>query len=132
MSNKAKWTIKILISITLLGICISAFFIFNHLEGKDEKNIDVTIILKDKEDNIHVNDTYHNNELSLVDLLKDNYVVRMEKQTYGYVIYDFEDIKTDFHNSYLAIYVNDKYSNYGISNIVLKDDMVILFKETIL
>ena len=132
MSNKTKWIIKILISVSLIGMCIAAFIISNNLKGKDEKGIDVTIKLVDKEDNIHVNDTYHNNELSLVDLLKDNYVVRMEKQTYGYVIYDFEDIKTDFHNSYLAIYVNDNYSNYGISNIALKDDMVILFKETIL
>jgi hypothetical protein len=132
MSNKAKWIIKILISISLICICISLFIVFNNLKGKDEKGIDVTIILKDKNNNVCVDDTYHNNDLSLVELLKANYEVRMEKSTYGYILYDFEEIKTDFKNSYLAIYVNDQYSNYGISGIVLKDDMVILFKETII
>lgn len=132
MSNKAKWIIKILISISLICICISLFIVFNNLKGKDEKGIDVTIILKDKNNNVCVDDTYHNNDLSLVELLKTNYEVRIEKSTYGYIIYDFEEIKTDFKNSYLAIYVNDQYSNYGISGIVLKDDMVILFKETII
>lgn len=132
MSNKTKWIIKILISISLICICISLFIVFNNLKGKDEKGIDVTIILKDKNNNVCVDDTYHNNDLSLVELLKTNYEVRIEKSTYGYILYDFEDIKTDFKNSYLAIYVNDQYSNYGISGIVLKDDMVILFKETII
>lgn len=132
MSNKTKWIIKILISISLICICISLFIVFNNLKGKDEKGIDVTIILKDKNNNVCVDDTYHNNDLSLVELLKTNYEVRIEKSTYGYIIYDFEEIKTDFKNSYLAIYVNDQYSNYGISGIVLKDDMVILFKETII
>ena len=132
MSNKAKWIIKILISISLICVCISLFIVFNNLKGKDEKGIDVTIILKDKNNNVCVDDTYHNNDLSLVELLKTNYEVRMEKSTYGYILYDFEEIKTDFKNSYLAIYVNDQYSNYGISGIVLKDDMVILFKETII
>ena len=132
MSNKTKWIIKILISISLICICISLFIVFNNLKGKDEKGIDLTIILKDKNNNVCVDDTYHNNDLSLVELLKTNYEVRIEKSTYGYIIYDFEEIKTDFKNSYLAIYVNDQYSNYGISGIVLKDDMVILFKETII
>ena len=132
MSNKIKWIIKILISISLICICISLFIVFNNLKGKDEKGIDVTIILKDKNNNVCVDDTYHNNDLSLVELLKTNYDVRIEKSTYGYILYDFEEIKTDFKNSYLAIYVNDQYSNYGISGIVLKDDMVILFKETII
>jgi hypothetical protein len=132
MSNKAKWIIKTLISISLICICISLFIVFNNLKGKDEKGIDVTIILKDKNNNVCVDDTYHNNDLSLVELLKTNYDVRIEKSTYGYILYDFEEIKTDFKNSYLAIYVNDQYSNYGISGIVLKDDMVILFKETII
>ena len=132
MSNKAKWIIKILISISLICVCISLFIVFNNLKGKDEKGIDVAIILKDKNNNVCVDDTYHNNDLSLVELLKTNYEVRMEKSTYGYILYDFEEIKTDFKNSYLAIYVNDQYSNYGISGIVLKDDMVILFKETII
>ncbi|MCR4898051.1 MAG: DUF4430 domain-containing protein [Acholeplasmatales bacterium] len=132
MSNKAKWIIKILISISLICICISLFIVFNNLKGKDEKGIDVTIILKDKNNNVCVDDTYHNNDLSLVELLRANYEVRMEKSTYGYILYDFEEIKTDFKNSYLAIYVNDQYSNYGISGIVLKDDMIILFKETII
>lgn len=132
MSNKTKWIIKILISISLICICISLFIVFNNLKGKDEKGIDVTIILKDKNNNVCVDDTYHNNDLSLVELLKTNYDVRIEKSTYGYIIYDFEEIKTDFKNTYLAIYVNDQYSNYGILGIVLKDDMVILFKETII
>ena len=132
MSNKIKWIIKILISISLIGVCVSLFIIFNNIKGKDEKSIDVTIILKDKDNNIYVDDTYHNNSLSLVELLNNNYDVRMEKSVYGYILYDFEEVKTDFKKTYIAIYINDKYSNYGISDIVLKDEMIILFKETII
>ena len=50
--------------------------ISNNLKGKDEKGIDVTIILKDKNDNVCVDDTYHNNDLSFrVVFIKNNIAI---------------------------------------------------------
>jgi len=41
-----------------------------------------------------------------------------------------ESVITDFKTEYIAIYVNGKYSNKGVSYIVLEDGIKIEFKET--
>ena len=67
----------------------------------------------------------------LLDVLNNNYTIRTSMSTYGAVIYDIDDIKTDFNTTYIAIYVDDKYSNVGISYINIYDGMRITFKEMV-
>ena len=43
--------------------------------------------------------------------------------------FDIDDLKTDFSNTYISIYVDNTYSNFGISSIPLYDKENILFKE---
>ena len=65
-------------------------------------------------------------------MLEKNYKVRTSTSIYGYILLDIDDIKTDFKTTYIAIYVDDNYSNVGISGIVLYDGMRIAFKEMVI
>ena len=67
---------------------------------------------------------------ALFNLLNNNYQIRYETSIYGVTLLDIDSIKTDFRNSYIAIYIDDKYSNFGISSINLYDGIKISLKET--
>ena len=41
-----------------------------------------------------------------------------------------ESVTTDFVTEYIAIYVNGKYSNKGVSYITLENKILIEFRET--
>lgn len=126
-----KLIIKIIISIMVIGFAVGAILIFNNLTKpkRIDHNIDVNIILIDKDNNVLVNDNLEGKDKLLKELLEENYDVRIEKKNYGSVIYDFNEVKTDFVTSYISIYVDDKYSNYGIDYIQLYDKIKITFKE---
>ena len=63
-------------------------------------------------------------------MLNENYKIRYEDSTYGVKLLDMESIKTDFKTTYLAIYVDGKYSSKGVSYIELHNGIIIEFKET--
>ena len=102
---------------------------------KNEIIYNITIILFDYEKEIS-NKSYDLNKDqatkkdALFNLLNNNYQIRYETSIYGVTLLDIDSIKTDFRNSYIAIYIDDKYSSYGISSINLYDGMKISLKET--
>lgn len=103
----------------------------------NEKEItyNITIILVDYEKEISNKSYKLNKDLALkknalFNLLNDNYQIRYETSIYGVTLLDIDSIKTDFRNSYIAIYIDDKYSNFGISSINLYDGIKIKLKET--
>ncbi len=92
--------------------------------------VEVNIILYDIDNNIIINDKLEGNNKSLFELLDENYKIRYENSTYGVKLLDMESVTTDFKTKYIAIYVNDKYSNKGVSYIALENGIKIEFKET--
>ena len=123
-----KLIIKILVSLILIGIAIGTFFIVNNLSNKDSGTINIK--LYDINDNmISDKDINYKREDKLIDILENNYTIRTTNSTYGIVLLDIDDIKTDFKTTYIAIYIDDKYSNYGVSGIKLYNGMKISFKE---
>ena len=123
-----KLIIKIIVSIILIGIAIGTFFIVNNLSNKDSGTINIK--LYDINDNmISDNDINYKKEDKLIDILENNYTISTTNSTYGIVLLDIDDIKTDFKTTYIAIYIDDKYSNYGVSGIKLYNGMKISFKE---
>lgn len=131
---KKKLIIKIIISVVLLA-CLIGVFAYEKTKQKPASKADgvVTIVVEDKSGKEVVN---KNIEFlkgdNLVDLLDENFKVVMEDGPYGKVIYSIENVETDFQTSYLAIYVDGKYSEVGLSYIELRDKLVVKFVETVL
>ena len=123
--------IKIVISLILIIATILVVYYFKQNKQTDDLK-EITIIVVNKNEEEIINDTYEVKKESLFDILDENYEIRYKEDIYGKVLYDIENIKTDFYTSYIAIYINDVYSNLGISSIILKDNMVITLKETII
>ena len=67
---------------------------------------------------------------TLFGLLTENFEVTYEEAQFGVLLYGVDHIQTDFINTYVALYVNGTYSNYGISSISLEDGAVYSFRET--
>lgn len=130
---KKQLTLKILITIVLLIIATVVLVVTNKInKDKSTAKVEGTItielvnidgIKESKDIDFKKGDTVWS-------LIKDNYEVRYDNSTYGIVLYDINDIKTDFTNEYIAIYVDDKYSNVGISYIEIKDGLVVSLRET--
>ena len=125
-----KLIIKIIVSLILIGIAIGTFFIINNISssGSGTLNIKVYDI---NENMVSDKDIEFKKEDKLIDILENNYQIRTSNSIYGIVLYDIDDIKTDFTTTYIAIYIDDKYSNYGVSGIKLYDGMRISFKEMV-
>jgi hypothetical protein len=115
----------------------------NEISGSESNNslekieivYNITIILFDYEKEISnrsydLNKDQATKKDALFNLLNNNYQIRYETSIYGVTLLDIDSIKTDFRNSYIAIYIDDKYSNFGISSINLYDGMKISLKET--
>ena len=124
-----KLIIKIIVSVILIGISIGTFFIVRNLNKNDSDgliNIKVydinDVLVSDKNIKFKKDDKF-------IDILENNYTIRTSVSTYGYILYDIDDIKTDFKKTYIAIFIDDKYSNVGISGIVLYDGMRVSLKE---
>ena len=102
----------------------------NKPSDNDIIEYNINIIIKDKDSNILKNDMILADSNNLIDVLEKNYEIRYEREGVGVFLYDIGPLKTDKWNSYIAIYVNDKYSNYGIDRIVLAEGLKIEFRET--
>ena len=124
-----KIIIKVIVSLILIGIAIGTFFIVDNLRKNSyDGTLNIKVydidekLLSDKDISFKKDD-------KLINILEDNYTIRTSTSTYGYILLDLDELKTDFKTTYIAIYVDDKYSNYGISGIKLYDGMRISFKE---
>ena len=138
-----KLIIKIIISIVIITLAIIGISLYNQ-KYKNKKpanndttntetnvSISVTIIAYDIDKNKICDDKYDGNNKTLFDILNENYDIRYdESESLGVRLLDFESIKTDFKKEYIAIYVDNKYSNRGISFIELHDGIIIELKET--
>jgi len=126
-----KIIIKVLVSLILIGIAIGTFFVVNSFKNKSAGTINIKlydiddVLISEKDINYNLDD-------KLIDILKENYKIRTSTSIYGVVLYDIDDLKTDFKTTYVAIYIDDKYSNYGVSGIELYDGMKISFKEMVI
>ena len=125
-----KLIIKILVSLILIGIAIGTFFIINHISNSGSGRINIKVY-DINETMVSDKDIEFKKDDKLIDLLEKNYTIRTSSSTYGLILYDIDSIKTDFTTTYIAIYIDDKYSNYGISSIKLYDGMRISFKEMV-
>ncbi len=126
-----KLSFKITLCVLLIGIAISSLFLYKSLLVKKNDSLGkITIVLEDIDKKVLSEKQFDFvEEDTLFGILITNYQVRYEDSMYGKVIYDIDDIKTDFTKTYISIYVNNIYSQVGISSIPLIDGDLILFRE---
>ncbi len=121
--------IKIVVSILLVATVIITLVLVNKNEVKNDEIYNVNIVVSNREETIR-NDNYQiKSDVTLFNLLDTNYDIVYDETIYGVRLLGIDTIITDFKSSYIAIYVDNKYSNYGISNIKLYDGIKISFKE---
>lgn len=128
-----KNLLKIFIAIILIGINVLVFFLVqNHFKNKGKGDVvSINMMLIDKNSVVIFDEIKEakNNEC-VYDILIKYHDVRAMDSIHGKVIFDIDTVKTKFYTeSYIAIYVNDVYSNMGISYIYASEGLKITFKE---
>lgn len=131
---KKSLLVKIILSICLIACFIGVVFYQKSKQkpaSKADGVVTIVVVNKSGEEVVNKNIEFVKGD-NLVDLLDKNFKIVTEDGMYGKIILSIEDIVTDFETSYLAIYVNDEYSQVGLSYIELKDKLVVKFVETVL
>lgn len=130
---------KLIVTVAVLIFAGISFFMSDYFRQTDDSGT-ITIILIDQ-----IDDTIINEEISFeegdtfFEVLMENYDLRCANSSYqpvvctedslmGNVILVFDDVETDWNNSYIAIYIDDEYSTYGIDNIPLEDESIYRFE----
>lgn len=114
------------IIITIVGVSLLAgLLVFVSINPPAKKEGQCLILVYDEELVYEKNLTFKKGQ-TLFELMNENFTIIMD----GNVILSIDDVKTDFVNEYIAIYINDLYANKGIRQIELKDKDVISFRVT--
>lgn len=125
--------IKVLISVFFLSLAIAALITSKQIEKKNAVSQDVgtiTIEIVTLDNKVNKREFNYKEGDSVWSIIKENYIVRYSETQTGVWLYDIDDVKTDFTTTYLAIYVDDVYSNYTIDGIKIKDGLVVSLRET--
>lgn len=122
---------KVVISIASIILLITTLFFFSY--NNNDSVGTISIILVNNTDQSETKQFTFKKEDSLFDIIDRNFSVvcgdrfytpstTCEKVTFGSrVIFEIDDLITDFETSFIAIYENDVYSNLGIDSIILND-----------
>ncbi|MCR5112848.1 MAG: DUF4430 domain-containing protein [Acholeplasmatales bacterium] len=129
-----KNLIKIVIALLMVGICVLAFVLVNYynksqVKRAEDGSIHVQVLVIDIDSNTLSDNSYSTDNSSLYDLMDEHYTLKTEDGTYGKVLLGIDNLITDFNTTYIAIYVNGDYANYGISTLQISDGDVFEFKE---
>lgn len=123
--------IKIVVAVIVLAIAITSIVIYkSQQEPAAEISGTVTIELVPLSGESVTKQLEYQTGDTLFGLLTENFEVTYEEGQFGILLYGVDQIQTDFINTYVALYVNGTYSNYGISSIPLEDGEVYSFRET--
>ena len=125
--------IKVLITVFFLSLAIGVLITSKQIEKKNAVSQDVgtiTIEIVTLDNKVNKREFNYKEGDSVWSIIKENYTVRYSETQTGVWLYDIDDVKTDFTTTYLAIYVDDVYSNYTIDGIKIKDGLVVSLRET--
>lgn len=130
---------KTLIKFGLLVVGLVALFItyklfFNSGGAKGDGTITLIVIDENGDEVIH-DELEFRHKMTLLEVIQKHYRVtcrgpfnRVEDACSpkdNIVILGIEDVQTDFNRTFLAIYVNNKFSKVGINDIEFQDGDVI-------
>lgn len=130
---------KVMITFAALIVAGLAFW-FSSINRNDSLG-HISITVSNELNEIVIDDSFDfTDDDTLLDILIDNYEIGCADSSYnisdtcdsmtGNIVLKINDVETDWDNNYIAIYVNDIYSVYGIESIVLHDGDVYNFSFT--
>ena len=138
MNNK----LKIILSLVLLiAVVVSVKLLLPDQQANSDGHITFILVNETGEEVINEEIPYYKGD-TLYDVLQRKYDVlcaniEYEKDDtcsydseYGKALLQIEDVETDWYNSFLALYINDEYANYGVSKLPFKDGDIIRFVWT--
>lgn len=128
---KKELIIKIIITIVSLIIVVFVG-IFILRESVSTTNGECIIEVIDINNQKVINDRISFKEGdSLLQLLNNNYELRIDDSYGSTFIYDIDEVKTG-GDTFLAIYVNNEMSMFGVDQIELTDGLIISFRVTMI
>lgn len=122
--------LKIVVSVLLITTVVLTLVLSNRNEAKSGEIYHVNIVISNQKEIIKDDNYEINSDVTLFNLLDSNYELVYDETVYGVRLLGIDTIITDFKTSYIAIYVDNNYSSYGISKIKLYDGIKITFRET--
>jgi len=135
---------KLGISIIVLVIAIAGYFGFSQLNKNDIIG-EITITVVDEiGDTVSSKQFFFTEEDTLFSILNENFEVGCADSSYhltdvceeqlfnSRIILKIDSVETDWFNTYIGIYENGEYSNFGIDSIALNDGDVFLFEYTVI
>lgn len=108
---------KILATVLLITLIVSTAPKINDYEGSGE----IIIII---ESNHYSYSYYMGNDHGFVHILKENHHVLINNG----ILYELDDLSTNFIDDYIVIYFNGMYSYYGVLELPLCNMCVYEFK----
>ena len=133
---------KLVLIIIVLAAAAAGFLMSEiFVNGDEEGTIDIVLIDKDGNTVKDITVTF-DDEDTLLALLQEYFDVECADMSYnpttcdnhpilGNVILTLDDVETDWTNTYIAIYVDDEYSTFGVDNIPLDDRTEYRFEHSI-
>ena len=128
MLLRKMFYLKLIITAFLIGL-VSFIGTISFTPANDEYGT-VTIEIVNKDGFLITDRISFEEDSDLFNILRYNYEIEYIEYSIGVVLLCIESICTDFNNSYIAIYINGDYSNYGLSIIPLKDGSIYSFIYT--
>ena len=133
---------KLILTAIALAFGALGFFVYETLH-QTEGDGSVTIVVVDENDNVTYSEIHRfTEEDTLFSILQDTFDLSCANNMYqpsdcsdtsffGTVILGIDDLDTDWTTDYIAIYINDEYSGYGIDGIQLRDGDTYRFEYTL-
>ena len=134
---------KLVYSIIILVVSFASFSVYSQLNNNDTVG-EITIIIVDEIGDTVSSKTYDfTKEDTLFSILQDNYEIGCADSSYhittvcepllfnSRVILKVNSVETDWTNTFIAVYENDEYSNYGIDSISLNAGDVFRFEYSL-
>ena len=127
-----KLWLKIAVAILVIAIAGTSIYLYrkNNQPPIADFSGAVTVEMVDIAGNVTSQQLTFETGDTLLSLLAKHYEVNYRDDQFGAVLLGIDHIQPDFITSYIAIYVNNEYYNYGISNIVLEQGTIYSFRET--
>ena len=127
---KKELIVKVVVTfVSLIIVLLVGAFLLKGNVSNTNGTITIEVIDINKQVVISDNINFKEGD-TLLQLLADNYELRIDN-SYGFTcIYDINDVKTG-NDTFLEIYVNNEMSMVGVDQIELVDGSVISFRVTL-
>ncbi len=131
---------KIIVSVFAIMLIVSSFLVLSHYDFSDIEGMISITLIDEIGDTISSKEFEFTSEDSLFTILNENYELGCANSSFqlsdvceegvftSRILLEIDSVKTDWRNSYISIYENDKYSTVGIDSISLNDGDKFVFE----